>query len=238
MRIQDRGPSIISSDQEQIAAHVPFHAGERVLELGCGSATTTRVLAEAHPEVEIIATDVDRTQLDKNLRIDDLPNVSFRYGSAQEIALPDASVDVVVMLKSLHHVPQEYLPQSLAEVRRVLVPGGLAWISEPVFAGPFSEILRIFHDERVPRQAAFDAVRDAVATGMFQLVRQIFFDEMNRYRDFAEFEDDVIGVSHTHFDLDAEVLDRVREAFAARADRRGAVSLRAPQRVDLLRCPR
>jgi ubiquinone/menaquinone biosynthesis C-methylase UbiE len=238
MRIQDPGASIISSDQEQIAAHVPFHSGQRVLELGCGSATTTRVLAEAHPEVEIIATDVDRTQLEKNLQIDDLPNVSFRYGSAQEIDLPDASMDVVLMLKSLHHVPQEYLPQCLAEVRRVLVPGGLAWISEPVHAGPFSEILRIFHDEEVPRQAAFDAVRDAVATGMFQLVRQIFFDEINRYRNFEEFEDDVIGVSHMHFDLEPEVLDRVRQAFAARADTRGAVSLRAPQRVDLLRCPR
>ncbi len=48
------------------------------------------------------------------------------YGSAADIEQPDASVDIVIMLKSLHHVPISLMDQALTEIARVLKPGGLA----------------------------------------------------------------------------------------------------------------
>ena len=57
----------------------------------------------------------------------------------------------------------------MAEIHRVLKPDGLAYISEPVFAGEFNEIIRLFHDELAVREAAFAAVGRAVATGRFEL---------------------------------------------------------------------
>ena len=129
MKLQDATASVVSTDLEQIVRCLPIKRGQRLLELGCGRAETTRTLAEYHPALEIISTEVDQVQHEKNLRIEDLPNVSFRYGGAQQIDLPDESADYVIMLRSLHHVPVELMQQSLDEVRRVLLPGGLAYIS-------------------------------------------------------------------------------------------------------------
>ena len=79
--------------------------GARVLDLGCGAAEKTRQIAEQYEVAEIVAAEVDRIQHQKNLQIDDLPNVRFESFGAQAIAAMEASFDVVVMFKSLHHVP-------------------------------------------------------------------------------------------------------------------------------------
>jgi len=50
------------------------------------------------------------------------PLVQFVHGDAEAVPLPDASVDAVVSNFGLHHVPRPAL--ALAEVRRVLRPGG------------------------------------------------------------------------------------------------------------------
>ena len=84
------------------------------------------------------------------------------------------TVDVVLMFKSLHHVPVDLMDQALREIRRVLKPDGLVYISEPLFAGEFNEILRLFHDEQKVREAAFSAVKKAVDAGLFRLVEEIF----------------------------------------------------------------
>ena len=49
-------------------------------------------------------------------------------GGAQAIDLPADSIDLVIMLKSLHHVPTELMDRALAEIHRVLKPGGLAYL--------------------------------------------------------------------------------------------------------------
>ena len=75
------------------------------------------------------------------------------------------------------HDPQlnRLMDQALAEIARVLRPGGLAWISEPVFAGDMNEVIRLFHDEQQVREAAFAAIGRAVHGGRLQLVEQLFF---------------------------------------------------------------
>ncbi len=50
---------------------------------------------------------------------------------------------------------------ALAEIARVLVPGGWLYVSEPVFAGPFNELMRLFHDEQAVRAAALAALARA-----------------------------------------------------------------------------
>lgn len=210
--------------------------GARILELGCGRAQLTRVIATGGSDRQVLALEVDAIQHGLNLAIDDLPNVRFELAGAESVPAADAQFDAVFMFKSLHHVPPESMAVALREIRRVLKPGGLAWISEPVFAGDFNDILRLFHDESRVRQLAFTAVSDAVAAGELELVEQIFFRAPVAFRDFAEFEKLVLGVTHTQHRLTAELLAEVRRRFEAHLGADG-VRFGQPIRIDLLRRP-
>lgn len=207
-----------------------------ILELGCGNAEITRSIASGGQNRRITALEVDAIAHEQNLQIKDLPNVTFALAGAEDIPLEDGSVDVVFMFKSLHHVPVELMEQSLAEIHRVLRPGGKAYISEPVYAGDFNDILRLFHDEKAVREAAFDALEKAVDNGTFELVEEVFFRTPMDFEDFADFEKRVIGATHTEHRLDAALHRTVRERFEAHMTDDG-VRFLMPIRVDLLRKP-
>jgi ubiquinone/menaquinone biosynthesis C-methylase UbiE len=208
--------------------------GAHVLELGCGKAEKTRAIAQGGHVASIVALEVDEIQHARNLQIGDLPNVSFRVGGAEAIPAADASFDIVLMFKSLHHVPIDKMAQALAEIRRVLKPGGLAYLSEPLYAGEFNEIVRLFHDEKTVREAAFAAIQRAVDGGTLELVGQTFFKAPRHFGDFEQFEQQVLKVTHTHHQLSPEVYEAVRGAFLRHMTPQG-VDVQQPMRVDLLR---
>ena len=210
--------------------------GARVLELGCGAAATTRLLAERCGVAEIVASEVDQIQHGKNLEIDDLPAVTFKAYGAEAIDEPDARFDIVLMFKSLHHVPGEALAAAMREIHRVLKPGGLAYISEPVFDGPFNEVIRLFHDEEVVRKAAFDAVCEAVRGGVFELREERFFRSRINWESWGQFEGGIINATHTEHNLDDALRARVRDAFERHASDEGYV-FEVPIRVDVLLKP-
>ena len=210
--------------------------GKHILELGCGSAEITRNIATSGADRKVTALEVDELAHEKNLQITDLPNVTFGLAGAQEIPLGDKSVDVVFMFKSLHHVPLELMEPAMHEIRRVLKPGGLLYNSEPVFAGDFNEILRLFHDEQKVREAAFNTVQKVVQEGVFTLVEEVFFNSPMKFEDFAEFEINTINVTHSHHSLDDDLYKQVKQRFEQHVGEDGAHFL-MPMRVDLLQCP-
>ena len=206
---------------------------KHILELGCGSAQITRDIATSGTKRKVTAFEVDEIAYEKNLQIKDLPNVTFGLAGAQEIPLQDESVEVVFMFKSLHHVPLQLMNVSMHEIRRVLKPGGLAYISEPVFAGDFNEILRLFHDEQKVREAAFNTVKKAVDDGLFRLVEEIFFNSPMKFENFAEFESNIIKATHSNHVLDEKLYNLVKQRFEQHIGNDGANFL-MPIRVDLL----
>jgi ubiquinone/menaquinone biosynthesis C-methylase UbiE len=206
---------------------------KHILELGCGNTDITRNIATSGVNRRITALEVDEIAHEKNLQITDLPNVTFALAGAQEIPLEDESVDVVFMFKSLHHVPLELMEPSMREIRRVLKPGGLAYISEPVFAGDFNEILRLFHDEQKVREAAFKTVKNAIDEGLFNLVEETFFNSPMHFENFAEFENNTIKATHSDHKLDNDLYQLVKQRFEQHIGDDGAQFL-MPIRVDLL----
>lgn len=210
--------------------------GKHILELGCGGAVITRDIASAGADRRITALEVDEIAHGKNMQITDLPNVTFGLAGAQDIPLENETVDVALMFKSLHHVPLDLMDQAMREIGRVLKPGGVAYISEPVFAGAFNEILRLFHDESKVREAAFATLEKAVDDGMFELVEETFFNSPMKFESFADFENKVLKVTHTQHSLDDELHGQVKERFERHVGEDGAHFL-MPIRVDLLRRP-
>jgi len=207
--------------------------GLEVLELGCGAAWTTRQLVGRLGAERVVATEVDRIQHERNLALD-LPGVAFRYGGAQSIPDPDGSYDLVVMLKSLHHVPVDLMEQALDEVHRVLKPGGRFYCSEPVYWGPFNDLMRLIDDEKRVREAAFATLQGAVERGLFGLEQEVFFQSEGLYPDWSAFESRFIHVTHSERDLSPERVADVRSAFERHLAPDGARFLK-PHRIDLLR---
>lgn len=235
MKIADPAQNTLVNEVKLMLEQLPFD-GACVLELGCGKAEKTRLLAETGRPRKIVALEVDDIQHQRNLQIGDLPTVQFSHGGAEAIPAADASFDLVLMFKSLHHVPLAGMDAALSEIARVLKPGGLAWISEPVFAGDLNEVFRLFHDEKLVREAAFAAIRKAVADGRLLLDKQIFFNTRSYFESFEQFDQRMIRVTHTNHQLAPDLYQRVREKFESYLTPDGATFLN-PQRVDLLRKP-
>ncbi|MCB1595569.1 MAG: class I SAM-dependent methyltransferase [Gammaproteobacteria bacterium] len=206
---------------------------KNILELGCGKAQITRQIATTGFDRKIVATEVDTIQHEKNLEISDLPNVDFILAGAQDLPFDDNSFDIILMFKSLHHVPQELMQKALSEVSRVLKPKGKAYISEPVFAGDFNEILRLFHDEEIVRKAAFEAIVESINKKELSLIKQIFFNTPRVFKDFEEFEQNVINVTHTEHQISDELMQKIKSKFKNHQTEKGAF-FTSPIRVDLL----
>ncbi len=125
------------------------------------------------------------------------------------------------------------MEQSISEIRRVLKTGGLLYISEPVFAGDFNEILRLFHDEQKVREAAFAALKKAVDDGLFSLLEETFFNSPMKFESFTEFENNTIKATHSSHKLDEKLYELVKQRFQQHLGDDGAHFL-MPMRVDLL----
>jgi ubiquinone/menaquinone biosynthesis C-methylase UbiE len=232
MRIE-RGPIDLNCPESEIYNSLLSLDGKHIVELGCGNADITRNIATSGTDRRITALEVDETAHAGNLQIADLPNVTFTLSGAEDIPLADESVDVVLMFKSLHHVPTNLMGQSFHEIRRVLKPGGLAYISEPIFAGDFNEVLRLFHDEQSVREAAFEATKNAVDSGLFSLLEEVFFNAPIRFESFAEFEHKTINATHSNHALDDALYQQVKQRFEQHIGDDGAHFL-MPIRIDLL----
>jgi SAM-dependent methyltransferase len=233
MRIDAPQVTLVANERE-IMDGLLHLKNVRVLELGCGAAEKTRLVAQK--AASVLALEVDEVQLAKNRMIGDLPNVRFEFGGAESIPAADASFDIVLMFKSLHHVPSESLDKAFSEICRVLKAGGVAYISEPVYAGEFNEILRLFHDEKKVREAAFAAEARAVSTGRLTLLQQKFFLQPVHFDSFGQFENQVLKVTHTEHRLSPALFEEVRSKFNRHMSPTGAEFL-APMRIDLFTKP-
>jgi len=186
--------------------------GLRIVELGCGAAGFARALLKRHPDNHVTALEVDERQHAKNLAAPQA-GLEFVAAGAQAIPFPDASFDLALMLKSLHHVPAEVMAQALGEAARVLRPGGHLYVSEPVYGGPFNDLVRLFNDERVVRAAAQAALDEALRSGAWEQTAEQRFAMPSVFRDFADFEQRVMRPTFADHHLDDAKLAQVRAAF-------------------------
>jgi len=230
-----RLPQPVADELVLVADLLPLH-GARVADLGCGDAQFARRLAAGGQVASVTAFEVDRAQHAANLAAPAPPRLAFVLAGADDIPSPDASFDLALMLKSLHHVPVERMDRALAEIARVLVPGGLLYVSEPVFAGALNEVVRLFHDEEAVRAAALAALRRAAAAGVLEPVRELHFDAPVAFRDFEDFLDRMVRVTHSDIVLEGARLAEVRRRFEPHLGPEGARFLR-PMRASLLRRP-
>lgn len=210
--------------------------GARLLELGCGAADFARKLVARTGVASVTAFEVDRIQHGRNLAGAAVERLSFAYGGAEAITLPDASVDGVLMMKSLHHVPMISLDRALGEIARVLKPGGWFYASEPVYDGEFNDLIKLFHDEGVVRDAAYKALGRAHLRGVLREDREIQFMAPVAFKDFEDFDRRIIRATFAERNPSPELLATVRKQFEKYMKPGGAKFIR-PMRVNLMSRP-
>ncbi|MEO8298487.1 MAG: class I SAM-dependent methyltransferase [Burkholderiales bacterium] len=231
MTIATEAGPLIDDELDVLSSLVPL-ADQRIIELGCGAAQLARSLLVSHPGSVVTALEVDTRQHAKNLA-EPQAGLTFVAAGAQAIPEPDASFDLALMLKSLHHVPRPLMATALSEAARVLRPGGHLYVSEPVYAGPFNDLIRLFNDEGIVRAAAQQALDDALRTGAWEQVAERRFDMPVRFRSFEDFEQRMMHQTFADHAVNDTQLAAVRRAFEPHCASDGARFMR-PMHVRLL----
>ena len=126
--------------------------GEHVLDIGSGPGLLAWDLANTvGPGGRVVGLDLSDAMLEMGRRrCADLAHVSFQSGDAAKLPFEDGSFDAVVSTQVFEYVPD--IPGALAEVRRVLRPGGRVAILDTDYDS------LVVHTEDRPR---LDRIMDA-----------------------------------------------------------------------------
>ena len=110
---------------DTLVAQAELADGLRVLEIGCGTGNVTVRAKRAHPGTDLTGLDPDPLALARAQRkARGLTGIRFERGFAQELPYTDGEFDRVLSSMMLHHLEEDVKAAALAEVHRVLRPGG------------------------------------------------------------------------------------------------------------------
>jgi SAM-dependent methyltransferase len=118
-------------------------AAQRLLEVGAGTAAFSRAAKRRFPHLQVLAVEPSR---ELAIAAAAPPgdahdhDIAIVRGRAEELPLADASISLAVCVSSIRHVADRR--RALAELRRVIVPGGALIIAE---LDPAASSARIAH---------------------------------------------------------------------------------------------
>lgn len=235
---------LVSNELDVLAAMLPLQhlaqhkAAVNVIELGCGNARLSRELLELGLARHVTALEVDARQHAQNVA-NPHANLTCLLASAASVPCGDASFDLALMLKSLHHVPLHEMGRALNEVARVLKPGGWFYVSEPVYEGPLNDIVKLFNDEGMVRMSAQLVLDEALDRhdSPWKTLQEEHFDMPARYADWADFEQRMLYPTFADHRIDEAKRATVRAAFeqyVAKQTTSGGVRFTRPMHVRLL----
>ncbi|MGF1536277.1 MAG: class I SAM-dependent methyltransferase [Elainellaceae cyanobacterium] len=156
----------------------------RILDLGCGTGSTTLHLKRAFPNAEVIGLDLSPHMLlvaQQKARQAQVA-IEFRHGAAEATGYPDQGFDLVTASLLFHEMPPAIAQQVLKEGFRLLQPGGqilildgcqatlrqTPWLTD-IFEEPYIKDYAQGSTDAWIGAAGFDAVR----TDEFWWVHQV-----------------------------------------------------------------
>jgi len=167
-----------------LASVIPPGRYDKILDMGCGVGQKTIPIADTFPGAEVHAIDLSAPMVKfAHKRAERMGRkIHFSQQNAERTKFPDASFDLVFSTILLHELPPSAIRYMIAEIHRVLKPGGLtAHLNLPPYSqmSPYNAFLMSwethnngepywhgFHELDLPaifREAGFKNIREVTA---------------------------------------------------------------------------
>jgi ubiquinone/menaquinone biosynthesis C-methylase UbiE len=149
--------------------------GNSVIDVGCGTGEVTLLAKTRAKDGQVYGIDPSPEMITvarkkaarKRLDID------FRMSVIESLSFPDASIDVVTSSLMMHHLPENLKARGLAEVYRVLKPGGRLLIAD--FMRPTGSFLSHLYIAFTRHQGLRSGVED-----LQELLNEIGFRQITK----------------------------------------------------------
>jgi SAM-dependent methyltransferase len=218
-------PAIFARWALELVELAGVRAGQRVLDVACGTGVVTRHLAErVGPRGRVVGLDLNPQMLAAaRAAVSALP-IEWLEGSAVSMPLPERAFDAVLCQQGLQFFPDK--AAALREMRRVLVPGGRLALSvwRSIEHAPGFRALENSLAHRVgPEKAALppfslgdaEVIRGLVTGAGFRDVRIRADVKMSRFRSAEHMVRSVVGGAPTMLGALAEQGESVLDAIVA-----------------------
>lgn len=155
--------------------------GGTAVDVGCGTGTFALALKERRPDAQVVGVDGDEEILGLARAKHGAEGIEWRKGLAQELPVSERSADVVTISLVLHHLLPEDKRKALAEMRRILKPGGHLHVADwgpprdPLMSGTFFVAQAI---------DGFDRTADHRAGRLPAFIEEAGFGSVERYGRF------------------------------------------------------
>lgn len=149
----------------------------RVVDIGCGRGDLAAALVRRGYAV----TGVDPSEAALGIARGRAPGAEFLQAGAEAIPARAGSFGAAVFLNALHHVPAPQMGPGLAEAWRLLRPGGLLVVIEPLAQGSFFEAMRRIDDETAVRAEARAALERFAESQRCAVVEDATLDRISHF---------------------------------------------------------
>jgi ubiquinone/menaquinone biosynthesis C-methylase UbiE len=171
--------------------------GKDLLEIGCGRGGGGAFLIRTYHPRRFIGVDLSHQAISWCREKHRFPNACWEWGHADALPVADASVDVAINVESSHCYPS--MPAFLAEVRRIVRPGGFFAFCDFRATGELEELECAFE------QSGLEPIRYRVITSQVLRALTRMSEERERliaarapwflrsaFRDFAAVKNSVL----------------------------------------------